>query len=73
LLFMSPALLGKGWFHAKLALLLGLSVYHYYCYRLMLAFREARNTRSHKWFRVFNELPALALLLIVPLAVLKAF
>ncbi|HPE60731.1 MAG TPA: CopD family protein [Thiolinea sp.] len=73
LLFMNPALLGRGWFHAKLTLLLGLGVYHYCCYRLMVAFREARNTRSHRWFRVFNEVPALALLLIVPLAMLKAF
>jgi putative membrane protein len=39
----------------------------------MLDFRNERNTRSHVWFRWFNELPVLMLLGIVILVVVKPF
>jgi putative membrane protein len=42
-----------------------------YCYKLMRDFAAQRNTRSSKWFRVFNELPSLFLFVIVVLAVVK--
>ena len=35
LLFINPGLWEMGWFHTKLALLLGLIVYHYRCYAWM--------------------------------------
>jgi protoporphyrinogen IX oxidase len=50
------------------ALLLG---YHVWCYRLLIAFREDRNAHSHRWYRVFNELPTLLLIGIVLLVILK--
>jgi putative membrane protein len=34
-------------------------------------FKHDRNTRSHVWFRWFNELPVLVLIAVVLLAVLK--
>ena len=52
------------------ALLLG---YHFWCYRLLLAFRADANRRSDRWLRVFNEVPAVLLLAIVILAVTKPF
>jgi protoporphyrinogen IX oxidase len=45
--------------------------YHVYCYKLMRDFAAQRNTRSAKWFRAFNELPSLLLIVIVILAVVK--
>jgi len=62
-----------GWLHAKLALLIGLVIYHYYCYRYLLDFKLNRNTRSHIFYRWFNEVPVLFLVLIVILAVVKPF
>jgi len=62
-----------GWLHAKLALLIGLVIYHYYCYRYLLEFKLDRNTRSHVFYRWFNEVPVLFLVLIVILAVVKPF
>lgn len=59
------------WLHAKLGLILLLVIYHLYCGRLVKAFREDRNTRSHVWYRWFNEAPVLLLVAIVLLAVLK--
>jgi putative membrane protein len=50
-----------------------LIVYHAYCYKLMRDLAEQRNTRSGKWLRVFNELPALLLIVIVILAAVKPF
>ncbi|NOR81055.1 MAG: protoporphyrinogen oxidase HemJ [Methyloprofundus sp.] len=62
-----------GWLHTKLALLAGLLVYHYYCYRYLVDFKLDRNQRSHIFYRWFNEVPVLFLLAIVILAVVKPF
>jgi putative membrane protein len=59
------------WLHAKLALVLLLVIYHLYCGRLLVAFRENRNTHSHVWYRWFNELPVLILVAVVILVVVK--
>jgi len=40
---------------------------------LVQQFAADRNTRSERWYRVFNELPALLLIGIVILVVVKPF
>jgi len=62
-----------GWLHAKLALVLLVIGYHHACGSLLKKFERGVNTRSHKWFRVFNEAPVLLLLAIVILVVVKPF
>jgi len=62
-----------GWLHAKTALVTFLIVYHLYCGRVMHAFAEGRNTRSHVWYRFFNEIPVLVLFAVVFLVMLKPF
>ena len=59
------------WLYAKLALVALLLAYHAWCGKLMMDFRHGRNTRSHVWFRWFNEFPALLLIAVVLLAVFK--
>jgi putative membrane protein len=59
------------WLHAKLALVAALVVYHAWCGKLMIDFRNERNTRSHVWYRWFNEAPTVLLIAIVLLVVLK--
>ncbi|HZV54790.1 MAG TPA: CopD family protein [Rhodocyclaceae bacterium] len=61
------------WLHAKLALVTALLGYHFYCGKLYRDFLAGTNTRSHRWFRVFNEMPVLLLLAIVVLVVVKPF
>lgn len=61
------------WLTAKLALVALLVVYHVWCGKLMIDFRRERNTRSHVWYRWFNEAPVLGLLAAVILVVLKPF
>lgn len=62
-----------GWLHAKTALVAVLLAYHWHCGRLLQAFREGRNTKSHVWFRFYNELPVVLLLVVLILVVLKPF
>lgn len=62
-----------GWLHAKLAIVVLLVIYHLWCGRLLADFREDRNTRSHVWYRVFNEVPVLFLVGAVVLVVVKPF
>jgi len=62
-----------GWLHAKLALVIVLIGYHWYCGRLLKVFREDRNTRSHVYYRWFNEFPTPILVAAVILVVVKPF
>ncbi len=62
-----------GWLYAKLALVVLLAAYHLWCGSLMRAFAAGRNTKSHVWFRWFNEAPVLVLFATVYLVVFKPF
>ncbi len=64
---------GAGWMHAKLALVGVLIGYHAACRHYLLQLRDERCTRSHVFFRFFNEFPVLLLVAIVVLAVVKPF
>lgn len=64
---------GAGWMHAKLAIVAVLLGYHHACGRLLRGFEAGSNTRSHVWYRWFNEVPTIALLLTLILVVLKPF
>ncbi|NMM08349.1 CopD family protein [Polaromonas sp.] len=64
---------GNGWMHAKLAIVLLSIGYHHACGRVLDKFVGNRNTRSHVWFRWFNEVPVLLLLAAVILVVVKPF
>ena len=61
------------WLHAKLVLVVGLIAYHLFCGKLMRDFQIGKNTHSHVWYRWFNELPVIALFVVVILAVVKPF
>ena len=62
-----------GWLHIKLVLVTLLIVYHFYCGKLVKDFAADRNTRSHVFYRWFNEFPVLILFAVVILAVVKPF
>jgi len=65
--------LSGGWLHAKLALVAVLIAYHLWCGKLVNDFKYGRNTRSHVWYRWFNEFPVVVLIAVVILAVVKPF
>ncbi len=63
----------QGWVHAKLLLVTLLVIYHLACGHFRQAFATQRNTRGHVFYRVFNELPVVALVGIVILVVVRPF
>lgn len=73
MLYLTPGWLSQGWMHIKLTLVALLVAYHHVCLIYLKQLAEERCTKSHRFFRVFNELPVIALLIIVFLAVLKPF
>lgn len=61
------------WLLIKLALVLLLFIYQFYCNYYVRTFRRDRNTHSHRYFRLFNEIPTLLLIAIAILAVVQPF
>ena len=70
---LNPALFSGGWLHAKLALVVLLIGYHHMCGAQLKRFARNENTRSHVFYRWFNEIPVFILLAVVILAVVKPF
>jgi putative membrane protein len=64
---------GSGWMHAKLALVLAVLGYHHGCGVLLRKFLRNENRRSHRWFRVYNEVAVVLFSAIVLLVVVKPF
>ncbi len=65
--------LGAGWFHAKFALVLVMTILHGLFSHWTRDFHFDRNPRSPKFYRIANEIPTLLLILIVILVVVKPF
>lgn len=63
----------EGWLHAKLTLIVLLSVYHLWCGKLVSDFANEDNSHSHIFYRWINEIPVLFLVVIVILATIKPF
>jgi len=60
-----------GWMHIKFALVVVLVSYHIYCGKLLDDFKNDRNTRSHVFYRWFNEFPVLLMIAIIMLVIVK--
>lgn len=64
---------GGYWMHAKLLVVFAIVLYHGYCRYLLVQFEHQRNRHSHRWYRWFNEIPVLLLVVAVVLVVFKPF
>ncbi len=73
MLWLAPGWFQAGWLHAKLALVVALSGYHGWLKTRIRAFAEHRNERSARFYRIANEVPAVALLAVVILVIVKPF
>lgn len=62
-----------GWIHTKIFCGILLLIYHVYCGKILKNFEHHSNNRSHKWFRIFNELPVLVLILAIYIVIYKPF
>ncbi|XPF92531.1 CopD family protein [Colwellia sp. RE-S-Sl-9] len=61
------------WLHVKLSLVILVVIYHIYCFKLVNDFQNDKNTKSGRFYRLFNELPVFALFGIIILAYVKPF
>lgn len=61
------------WLKIKLALIVPLVVYHFYCGWIIQKLKSNPNLHSHIWFRWFNEVPVLILFAVILLTVAKPF
>lgn len=61
------------WYWCKITLVIFLTGYHHACIAYFKQLRDDRCKKSHKFFRIFNEIPVLILFGIVILVVVKPF
>jgi putative membrane protein len=73
MVLLAPGYLAFGWLQLKLAFVAALIAFHVACARLMHQLRDGTMRRSSRWLRIFNEVPALILIAVVMLAVVKPF
>jgi putative membrane protein len=73
MLYANPGLLGAGWFHIKLAMVIGISAIHGWYARARRAFEQGERPRSEKFWRIMNETPFLLMLVAIFMAVVKPF
>jgi putative membrane protein len=66
-----PAILKSTWLHIKLAFVLLLLGYHFFCWRIMKQLEQNQCRWSGQQFRALNEAPTILLVVIVLLAVFK--
>ena len=64
---------GNGWIHAKIFLVVVLMAYFFSLGRYRVQFLNGECKKSGKFFRAYNEVPTLLLLIIVFLVVFKPF
>jgi protoporphyrinogen IX oxidase len=64
---------GNGWMHAKLLVVLLAIGYHHGCAVILRKFERGENRRSHVWYRWFNEVSVLIMVVAVILVVVKPF
>lgn len=62
-----------GWLHAKITLVVAMTVFHMFCARWRKELAAGTSTKSGRYFRIANEVPTVIFVLVVILAILKPF
>ena len=73
MLIANPAVFSSGWFHVKLAFVLGISGVHGFYANARRKFEAGERPRSEQFWRIMNEVPFLALVVIVIMVIVKPF
>tara|TARA_B100000700_G_C14211394_1_gene474957 strand:+ start:74 stop:445 length:372 start_codon:yes stop_codon:yes gene_type:complete len=61
------------WLIIKIFFVLLLTIFHIYCWVLMNKFKLNNNIHLSKFYRIINEIPALILIIIIILVIIKPF
>jgi putative membrane protein len=62
-----------GWFHVKFLAVLALSAAHGHFTKSVRLFEEDRNEKSVRYWRLMNEVPAVLMVIIVAMVIIKPF
>lgn len=74
MIFINPELLKSGgWLHAKIVLVLLLAGFYFHNEYIRRKFEKDECTKSGKFFRMYNEIPTILLVLIVILVIIRPF
>ena len=73
MIYANPGMMGDGWIHVKLLLVLIMSGVHGMLAKQVKVFKRDENTKSAKYFRILNEVPTVLMIAIVILAVVQPF
>ena len=63
--------IGTHWLQIKLLLVVLLTIYHFYLGQCLKNFMNDKNKHSSKFFRIFNEVPTILLILTIFIVVFK--
>ena len=63
----------EGWPWVKAVMVIGMTAFHEFLRSCMKTFAEGRNTRSGRFFRMANEAPTIAMMIIVIMVVVRPF
>lgn len=73
MLALTPAWLEDGWLHLKLVLIVSLTAIHHLFSRWRKAFERDENRHSARHYRIWNEVPAVIMVAVVFLVIMKPF
>ena len=75
LLVLTPGVVDwrQGWWHTKLLCVLGLTVFHHGLIVWRRNFVDDRNRMSERFYRIANQLPTLAMVIIVVMVIVRPF
>jgi putative membrane protein len=75
LLVVTPGIIdwAEPWVHAKAALVIAMTAYHHALVRWWKAFAEDRNLRTGRFYRLVNEVPAVIMIGIVVMVIVRPF
>jgi putative membrane protein len=74
MLYLNSGIFDSGiWMYVKLFALSFLLAYHISLGKIRLIMIEDAHYKSSKWFRIYNEIPTLLMILIVIMVIVKPF
>lgn len=73
MLVADPSLFKQGWMHVKLTCVILMTVLHMACSKWRKTFERDENARPAKFYRIWNEVPAVLMIVIVVMVIVKPF
>jgi len=61
------------WFHVKLLMVIGLTVFHIMLGKWRKDFEADKNQRTERFFRLINEVPTVLMIIIIIMVIVKPF